>query len=137
MFTPSGEAVVPFPVNVVLWLTWNNEAAADVNCTVPSGNLIPPSFDSIRPATVSAEPGVVVPIPIRPNASSAITELIRNPKLSNFAMRPGVGVSKALKPLIACGDNFLDAFLPGRVPAAVVSETAPSRDTVSREALDD
>jgi hypothetical protein len=64
--------------------------------------------------------------------------LIRNPKLSNFATRPGVGVSKALKPVD--GPALLDAFLPSRAPAAGVSEsdeTGASREEASRNGLAD
>jgi hypothetical protein len=132
MFTPRGASSVPFPTNVVLWITRENA----VVCTDPFGNLIPPDFVSICPATVSAEPGAAVPIPIRPEASSVIIELTRNPLLSNFAMRPGVGVSKKLNP--AAFAVLLDAFLPRRAPAAVVSEsgeTGASREEVFREGL--
>lgn len=39
-----------------------------VICVVPSGNLMPPDFDSIIPFTVSGDPGVVVPMPTLPAA---------------------------------------------------------------------
>src|SRR6185503_1272999 len=74
--------------------TVNNDPAADVVCSVPSGNLNPPVVDSITPATVSLDVGVSVPIPTAPNLSSKIVELPINELLLvnpvHFVRRPRV-----------------------------------------------
>ena len=65
---------MPLPKSVESCATPNNAPAAEVVCTVPSGNLYPPSVVSIIPCTVNSEVGVWVPMPTFPNLSSKICE---------------------------------------------------------------
>src|SRR5262249_27317412 len=110
---PNGAPAVPFPDNVALWFTWEIPA---VVCTDPFGNLIPPEVVSICPATVNAEVGVCVPIPIRPLKSSVITESTRKSPPPNFGICPADP-----KPLRLIGDDPLLATpLPIRAPATLV-----------------
>ena len=64
---------------------------------VASGNLNPPTVDSINPAAVSRWPGVVVPIPTLPEKSALprtlrrlLGEVVFMPTLLNVNAEPGV-----------------------------------------------
>jgi len=72
---------------------------------VPSPNLNPP-VDSITPATVSLDVGVVVPIPTRPDLSSKIVE---SPIRELMLLKPNHFVSLPAVPLPMTGKFGPDA----------------------------
>jgi hypothetical protein len=127
--TRSGEPLVPTPIRVESCATEKSDPAADVVCSVPSGNLMPPLRDSIMPATESLDVGVSVPMPTFPYLSSKMvvspmTELLLV-KPAHFVSLPNVPlpVTGKLAPVAAAGamlkngpDAFADPLEAGREP---------------------
>jgi hypothetical protein len=67
-----------------------------VVCTVPSGNLNPPSVASIMPTTVNLEVGVSVPMPTSP---VLLSKMLESPMNELLLVSPVHFVSRPMVPL--------------------------------------